>query len=155
MMEYMICSSVKSINEQVLLDTGAPRKLCSEEWLHKSNWHPIKNISLSPGTRTLIFAGHPVHPLYAALFVDQVRDLSGKVYHLKLCEKILPPTPIPFLYGLVYQREMSFDICLRNGNYSYLTKNNKTFETTFPFTVSSHIWMIFKPVNRFSLKNPE
>lgn len=130
MMSDITCYSSTLVSENMLLDIGATRTICSENWLRKANWIPLKKIALGPGTKPFSFAGHPVQPLYAALLAARVRDVRGHIFFLKICAHILPPTPIPFLLGLVDQRSLGFDICLRKANATYLTINDKKLDTT-------------------------
>lgn len=151
MMSDFICYSSGLVNEHVLLNTGAPRFPCSKNWLRKSNWSPLKEIALGPGTVPFSFSEHLVQPLYTARFAAHIQDICGQVFYLKICAYILPSNPIPFLFGLVDQRSLGFDICLRNGNASYLKINYNRFDSTFPVIVSSHVWLRFQPVNKLFL----
>lgn len=120
----------------------------------QANWIPLRKIALGPGTKPFSFAGHHVQPLYAALLVARVQDIQGKSYTLKICTHILPATPIPFPFGLVDQRSLGFDICLLNGNASYLKITDPKFNTTIPLIVSSHVWLRFSPINNLPLDDP-
>lgn len=125
------------------------------DWPHEANWIPLKNIALGPDTKTFSSAGHPVQPLYAALLAARVHNLRGQPYTLKMCAHILPTTPIPFLYGLVAQRSLGFNLCLRVGNASYLNITDKNNSATIPRIVSSHVWLRFQPVIKISHDDPE
>lgn len=47
-------------DSQNLLDTITTRYICSEEWLKKTNWVPLKKIELPASTPPFRFARHPV-----------------------------------------------------------------------------------------------
>lgn len=54
MMFDLMCYSGTSANENALLDTGAPRTICCEDWLRKANWTPLKKIALGPNTKPFL-----------------------------------------------------------------------------------------------------
>lgn len=58
-----------------MLDTGAPESIWSEDWLQRSNWHPITHIPLPPSTRPYRFARQHVKPLYGACIVCEVNAI--------------------------------------------------------------------------------
>lgn len=51
-------------DEHLLLHTGAPRPICSKDWLHKANWHPLEKVQTPESILLFRFAGHPVRALY-------------------------------------------------------------------------------------------
>lgn len=59
-MREPVFHSTVSINRHMLLDTGAPRSICTGTWLQESKWLPYKTIDLSEDTTPLKFAGHPI-----------------------------------------------------------------------------------------------
>ena len=134
------------VNNHLLLDTGAPKTICSEDWLRQSNWIPTTKIPLPESVKPFRFAGQHVKPLYAACLVAEVTDIHGKPYIFRQVAFVLPPTPIPFLIGLQTSRTLAFDIHLREGNNSHLTITR--WNATFPLVVHSHSWLEFKPLNK-------
>lgn len=69
----------------MLLDTGAPRSICTETWLEELNWIPNKKIALPEDIPPFKFAEHPVKALYGACFNALITDLRGKPHNIRLC----------------------------------------------------------------------
>ena len=140
-----VVAHMSQISRFMLIDTGAPKSICSEDWLTKANWKPIEIRKLPPGTKPFRFAGHPVQPKYLACMICKLKDNDGKENFLRQVVFVLPTIPIPFLTGLQVQRSLGFDICLRREAGSHIRVQN--WNTTVPLHISSHLWLEFKPVN--------
>lgn len=56
--------STASADQHLPLDTGAPRSICSDEWLQKANWTPLKMFKLPTSKLPFRFPGHSVSALY-------------------------------------------------------------------------------------------
>ena len=138
-------TSMKNISTFMLVDTGAPKSICSEDWLSKANWQPIIIQKLPQKSKPFRFAGHPVAPKYIACLLCKLKDINGNFHLFRQSVYVLPSLPIPFLLGLQVQRSLGFDICLRveKGSHIKIQKWN----TTIPMHVSSHLWLEFEPVN--------
>ena len=138
--------SVFAVLEHLLLDTGAPKTICSIDWLHQANWKSVQDITLPNDIRPFRFAGQPVRPLHASCLVCEITSISGKVYIFRQVVFVLPPTPIPFLVGLQTARKLAFNINLRENDASHLTITKWNDE--FNLIVNSHLWLKFKPLNQ-------
>jgi len=145
-MNEMMNHSVIGVFQHLLLDTGAPKSICSEPWLQSANWKPIKILSLPQNVKPFRFAGTSVPALHAACLIGKVTNTRGNTHILRQVVFVLPPTPIPFLVGLQTSRSHSFDICLRQGNSSHLKVNK--WNNVFPLVINSHVWVNFEPCNR-------
>ena len=121
-----------AVYEHLLLDTGAPKSLCSIDWLKSVGWAPIQTIQLPSSFHPFRFAGQRVKALYAACLACTMTDMTGKQHVLHQVAFILPPTPIPFLVGLQTARQLAFDIKLREANKSHLRISN--FQSDFHLT---------------------
>ena len=99
-LETLTLYSSTSPGQNLLLDTGAPRSICSEDWLTTANWAPLQNVDLPPNTPPFRFAGHPVKALYGIKLAAHITDIQGRQHVLKIFVYVLPSTPIPFLFGL-------------------------------------------------------
>ena len=135
---------MEQISKFMLIDTGAPKSICSEDWLEQANWTPVQVIQVPTNTKPFRFAGQPVHPKYIACLLSKVRDINGAEHLFRQVVFILPPLPIPFLTGLQVQRSLGFDLCLREGKGSYI--KIQKWNTTLPLHVSSHLWLEFQPL---------
>ena len=144
-------SSMQNISTFMLIDTGAPKSICSEQWINELKWTPILTKPLPVTTKPFRFAGHPVLPKHIACLIAKVTDINGNTHLLRQVVFILPSTPIPFLLGLQTHRSLGFDLCLRVQNGSHLRVNS--WNTIIPLSVSSHLWLKFQPVNSDPLPN--
>ena len=135
-----------AVYNHLLLDTGAPKTICCEDWLKQTGWTPISTIPLPNSIRPFRFAGQQVKPLYLACLVCLITDIKGKQHVFRQAAFVLPSTPIPFLVGLPTQRQLAFNINLREQNNSHLVITQ--WNATFPIIVNSHAWLNFEPLKK-------
>lgn len=83
-----------AVYNRLLLDTGAPKSICSEEWLHHASWSPVTKIPFPSSNRPLRFAGKQVKPLYVACIFCEVHEIHGKPFVFGQVAFVLPPTQI-------------------------------------------------------------
>lgn len=152
-MDTLTLYSNSTSTQYILLDTGAPRSFCSENWLKQASWAPLQKVDLPLNTPPFRFAGHPVRTLYGVKLAASIFDITGKRHILKIFVYVLPSTPIPFLFGLTDQRRLAFDICLREKHASHLRLT--TFDAVFPLMVTSHVWLRFEPLHQCSPTTPD
>lgn len=93
----MMVFSTNAPDQHLLLDTVAPSSICSEHWLHRAQWNPLKKFQLSPNTPPFRFAGRPICALYGVQLAATITDIKGRPRTLKLFAYVLPSTPISFL----------------------------------------------------------
>ena len=136
---------MQQISKFMLIDTGAPKSICSEEWMINANWKPIQKHKIPNGTKPFRFAGHAVYPKYLACLICKVKDVNGNDHILRQVVFVLPTLPIPFLTGLQVQRSLGVDLCLRLEKGSHI--RIQTWNTTIPLHVTSHLWLEFEPIN--------
>ena len=138
-------SSMEKIKSYMLIDTGAPKSICSESWLLQAKWKPVRTIQLSQDIKPFRFAGHPVTPKFIACLLAKVLDMTGNEHLFRQVVFVLPDVPIPFLTGLQVQRSLGFDVCLREEEGSHIRVN--AWNSSVPLHVSSHLWLQFTPQN--------
>ena len=138
-------SSMQHISRYMLIDTGAPKSICSESWLSDIKWNPVKVRSLPATIKPFRFASHPIAPNYLACLVAKISDINGNHHYLRQVVFVLPSVPIPFLLGLQTQRSLGFDLCLRQQNGSHVCVSN--WNATVPLSISSHLWLQFEPLD--------
>lgn len=132
--ESLTLYSTTSPETHILLETCAPRSICSEEWLTKSRRIPLKKIDLPSNMSPFRFAGHPIYALYGVQLAASIADIQGQTHSRKLFVYVLPPTPSSFLLGLTDQRRLGFDISLTENHSSYLRVSS--WDTVFPLVVT-------------------
>lgn len=137
-----------SADQHVLLDTGAPRSICSKGRLQKANWRPLKRIELRTNTPPFSFAGHAVYVLCGALLTAKIVNFEGKDHILEMFAYVLHSTPIFFSRGLTDQSRLGSDICLRERHSSPLRISAR--HNIFPMTVTWHLWLRFLPMHNCS-----
>lgn len=147
-METLTLYSSTSADQHILLDTGAPRSICSVDWLEKANWAPLQTVALPANTPPFRFAGHPIRAMYGVKLAATLTDIQGHKHVLKIFAYVLPSTPIPFLFGLTDQRRLGFDLCLREQHSSHLRIS--AMGKVFPLLVTSHVWLRFEPRHPYS-----
>ena len=113
-------STMQKISSFMLIDTGAPKSICSETWLSELKWIPIQTRQLPPTIKPFRFAGNPVPPQQLACLLAKIIDINGKTNYLRQVVFILPWIPFPFLLGLQTQRALRFDLCLRQESGSHV-----------------------------------
>lgn len=131
--------NVCNVDYYFLIYNGAPKSVCSSEWLARSGWTPTRFVPISDHISPLRFAGHTIRAVHVACHVCTVRDYKDNAHKFHLAVFVLPPAPVPYLTGLQDQWRFSSDICLREVNYSHIkiTKWN----VTLPFMVTSYLWL--------------
>lgn len=91
-MESVILYSRSSHNDHILLDTGAPRSICSEDWLQNANLVLLKRIILPANTPPFRFAGHPICTLYGVLIAASITKILGRQHTQDISVCYLPDT---------------------------------------------------------------
>lgn len=134
-----------SVQSHLLLDTGAPKSICSIDWLKNSNWTPIATFPVSQQIKPFRFAGTAIRATHIAYLIARLTDTTGKSFLFRQVVFVLPPTPIPFLTGLDIARHLALNINIRDGNGSHILVSQ--WHATFPIVVQSHLWLPFEPVN--------
>lgn len=89
-----------SSSQHILIDTGAPKTICSENGITTARWKPMQNVSLPCNTKPVRFDGTDVMATSAAFLAAKVSDISETPFTLQKVVFILPLLPIHFLVGL-------------------------------------------------------
>ena len=119
-LETLKLFSTLSADQHLLLDTSAPRSICSIKLLQKTHWTALKKIGLPDTTPPFRFAGNPVSALYDVQLVASLTEIQGKKHELKLSIYVLPPIPIPFLLESTESRRLGLKIGLCEQHASHL-----------------------------------
>lgn len=110
--------------------------ICSEDWLQRTNWHPITKILLPESTLPFRFAGQNAKPLFVSCIFCEVNGIYSKPFIFHHVAFVLPTTPIPFLIGLRTACTIAFNINISESNNSHLTVPK--WNETFPLILQSH-----------------
>lgn len=140
-------------NQHLLIDPGAPRLICSEEWQKTSPLIPLKTIETAIHTPMFHFARHSVCALYAVKIAAKTNDIQGLLRVLKLFVYVHPLTSIPFLLSLTDKSLLGFDVCLREKNFGHL--QTIFIEALFLLMITFHVGLCFKPLRLCSAKTAE
>lgn len=135
LMDIVLHFSVRSV-QILLLDTGAPKTICSVDQLREAQWTPVQDKNLPDHINPFRFADYPMEAIYGACIVASVHNIQGHPHYFKSFTFVIPPTPIPFLVALKDQQRFGFNIFLRGGNDSHWKITTR--HETFPLTITSH-----------------
>lgn len=144
----MTTFSIASADRHDFLDTRASPSICSNEWLEKANWAPLKKIELATNMPPLRLSRHAVCALYGSRLEAKITDLKGEDHILKILADVLSSTAIPFLLGLTDQRRLGFDTCLREDHSRHLPVSS--WPKIFSLMMTPHTWPRFFPLPRCS-----
>eukprot|EP00737_Agarophyton_chilense_P005530 gb/GEZJ01008555.1/.p1 GENE.gb/GEZJ01008555.1/~~gb/GEZJ01008555.1/.p1 ORF type:complete len:146 (+),score=3.92 gb/GEZJ01008555.1/:60-497(+) len=115
---------IGNVRSHILIETGAPKSICSQNWVENAEWKPIKQLQLPDHIRSFRFAGTHVHALQAVCPSAEVANIVRKQFALRQTVFLLPPLPVTFLVGLQAQRSHLLDVSLRPGISSHLKINS-------------------------------
>lgn len=96
----IVCHAMTNVSRRFLLDTGAPKSICSNTGLTNANWNPIKMITLPDHIKPFRLAVHPVQASHGACLLAVIKEIHVRTHYLQLFTFVFPLTPIPFLTRL-------------------------------------------------------
>lgn len=138
-------SHVFGVKNHFLLDTEAPKHICSTDWLEKRQWKSIATFSVPKNFKLLRFELQKVKALRFVYLIAKLYDYSGKSHYLRQVVFVLLTTPIPFLIGLETIRNATPDVIIKEGSRRHLFIAR--WKVYFPLSVLSHLWITFGPVH--------